>query len=149
MYLRNCVRARVLLSRRQAVSSTYLPAIAAIAILLATLPGTAQQAAVAEPKVFEVVARRFSFEPATIEVVEGDKVRLLVKSTDGPHGVEIKAFKVKKAVPRAKPGDEAVTIEFVAATAGEYPILCSEYCGNGHKEMTGTLVVRAKAKGDQ
>lgn len=84
-----------------------------------------------------------------IEVVEGDTVRLLVRSADGPHGVEIKAFKVKKAVPRARPGDDPVTIEFVAAAAGEYPILCSEYCGNGHKDMTGTLVVRAKPKGDQ
>ena len=96
-----------------------------------------------------MVARRFAFEPATIEVTEGDTVRLLVRSADGPHGVEIKAFKVKKAVPRAKPGDSPVTIEFVAAAAGEYPILCSEYCGKGHEEMTGSLVVRAKPKGDQ
>jgi cytochrome c oxidase subunit 2 len=116
---------------------------------LATSPGFAQQAAVSEPKVFEVVAKRFSFEPATIDVVEGDTVRLLVRSADGPHGVEIKAFKVKKAVPRAKEGDSPVTIEFVAAAAGEYPILCSEYCGNGHKDMKGTLIVRAKPKGDQ
>ena len=149
MRFQQLVRARVLLFRRRAVSSTYLPSLAAITILMATLPGSAQQAEVAEPKVFEVVARRFSFEPATIEVIEGDTVRLLVRSADGPHGVEIKAFKVKKAVPRAKPGDSAVTIEFVASAAGEYPILCSEYCGNGHKDMTGTLVVRAKPKGDQ
>ena len=97
-----------------------------------------------EPKVFEVVARRFDFEPATIEVTEGDHVRLLVRSADGPHGVEIKQFKVKKAVPRAKPGDSPVVIEFVASSAGEFPILCSEYCGSGHKDMTGTLVVVAK-----
>jgi cytochrome c oxidase subunit 2 len=102
-----------------------------------------------ETKVFEVVARRFAFEPATIEVTEGDRVRLVVRSADGPHGVEIKAFKVKKAVPRAKPGDSPITIEFVAASSGEFPILCSEYCGTGHKDMTGTLVVKAKAKGGQ
>ena len=142
------VKARVLLPRCRAVSSL-LPSITAIAILLATLPGFAQQPAVAEPKVFEIVAKRFSFEPATVEVIEGDTVRLLVRSADGPHGVEIKAFKVKKAVPRAKEGDSPVTIEFVAAAAGEYPILCSEYCGNGHKDMKGTLIVRAKPKGDQ
>ena len=102
-----------------------------------------------EPKVFEVVARRFDFEPATIEVTEGDRVRLVVRSADGPHGVEIKAFKVKKAVPRAKPGDAPITIEFVATNAGEFPILCSEYCGNGHEDMKGTLVVKARAKGGQ
>jgi heme/copper-type cytochrome/quinol oxidase subunit 2 len=38
-----------------------------------------------------------------------------------------------------------VVIEFVASEAGTFPILCSEYCGNGHKDMTGTLVVVAKA----
>ena len=102
-----------------------------------------------EPKVFEVIARRFVFEPATIEVTEGDRVRLVVRSADGPHGVEIKAFKVKKAVPRAKPDDAPIIIEFVAASAGEFPILCSEYCGKGHEDMKGTLVVKAKAKGGQ
>jgi cytochrome c oxidase subunit 2 len=102
-----------------------------------------------EAKTFEVVAKRFAFEPSTIEVTEGDRVRLLVRSADGPHGVEIKEFRVKKAVPRAKPGDSPVTIEFVASKPGSFPILCSEYCGNGHDDMTGTLVVQAKPKGDQ
>ena len=129
-----------------------LPAIVAIAlftVFVGSIASPAQEPPQAEPKTFEVIARRFAFEPATIEVVEGDRVRLLVRSADGPHGVEIKAFKVKKAVPRAKPGDTPVTIEFLAAAAGEYPILCSEYCGNGHKDMTGALVVRAKPKGNQ
>ena len=124
--------------------------VTAAALLMAasaTISGLRQEPAAPEPKVFEVVARRFAFEPATIEVTEGDRVRLLVRSADGPHGVEIKQFKVKKAVPRAKPGDEPVTIEFVATAAGSFPILCSEYCGTGHKDMTGTLVVQARPKG--
>ncbi len=115
----------------------------------AGVPQTQPTPSAGEPLVFEVVARRFDFEPSTIEVTEGDRVRLLVRSADGPHGVEIKAFKVKKAVPRAKPGDAPITIDFVATRPGEFPILCSEYCGNGHEEMTGTLVVKAKAKGGQ
>lgn len=129
--------------------SPFIPAISIIALSVGPAAAFAQEPPAPEPKVFEVVARRFAFEPTTIEVIEGDRVRLLVRSADGPHGVEIKAFKVKKAVPRAKPGDSPVTIEFVATAAGEYPILCSEYCGSGHKDMTGTLVVRAKPKGDQ
>ena len=105
-----------------------------------------QQEVVPEPKTFDVVARRFAFEPATIQVTEGDRVRLVVRSADGPHGVEIKQFKIKKAVPRAKPGDSPVVIEFVASQPGSFPILCSEYCGAGHEDMTGTLVVQAKPK---
>lgn len=98
-------------------------------------------AAASAPRTIEVVAKRFAFEPSRIEVTEGERVRLVVKSGDGVHGVEIKKFKVNKRVPR---GGEPVTIEFVANAAGEFPILCSEYCGDGHEDMKGTLVVVAK-----
>lgn len=130
------------------MSHQAIPAVALFIFFAGSIASLGQEPVPPEPKVFEVIARRFAFEPSTIEVVEGDHVRLLVRSADGPHGVEIKAFKVKKAVPRAKPGDAPVTIEFVAGAPGEYPILCSEYCGNGHNDMTGALVVRAKPKGN-
>lgn len=94
-----------------------------------------------EPRTIEVVAKRFAFEPARIEVSEGERVRLVVTSGDGVHGLQIKKFKVNTRVPR---GGEPVTIEFVAGAAGEFPILCSEYCGDGHEDMKGTLVVAAK-----
>ena len=123
--------------------------VAVLALTLGAATAALQTPPDSEPKVFEVVARRFAFEPATIEVTEGDRVRLLVRSADGPHGVEIKEFRVKKAVPRAKPGDEPVAIEFVAAKAGTFTILCSEYCGNGHEDMTGSLVVQARPKGNE
>jgi len=45
-------------------------------------------------------------------------------------------------IPR---GGEPVTIEFAATAAGQFPILCSEYCGDGHEDMKGMLVVAAKA----
>ena len=102
-------------------------------------PSSAQDS----PRTVEVVVKRFSFEPARVEVTEGERVRLVVKSGDGVHGIEIKKFKINQKVPR---GGEAVTIEFVAAAAGEYPILCSEYCGDGHEDMKGMLVVAAKSK---
>ena len=131
--------------RRQVVGLNLL----AVALGTASMSGRRQDAPPdkAEPavKVFEVVAKRYAFEPATIEVNEGDRVRLLVRSADGLHGVGIKQFGVNTKVPRPKPGDDPVTIEFVASKAGRYPILCSEYCGSGHKEMTGTLVVNAQA----
>ena len=94
-----------------------------------------------ETRTINVVARRFSFEPARIEVAEGEHVTLVVSSGDGVHGIEIKKFKINKKVPR---GGE-VTIEFVATTAGEFPILCSEYCGADHDDMKGMLVVAAKS----
>ena len=94
-------------------------------------------------KTFEVVAKRFSFEPATIEVAQGDRVRLLVTSADGVHGVGIRRFKVNTLVPR---GGTAVAIEFTATEAGSFPIVCSEACGDGHADMRGWLVVTALSK---
>lgn len=97
--------------------------------------------AVQETRVITVVAKRFTFEPARVEVTEGERVRLVVTTGDGVHGIEVKKFKINKKVPR---GGE-VTIEFVASAAGEFPILCSEYCGEGHEDMKGMLVVAAKS----
>lgn len=94
------------------------------------------------PREITVVAKRYKFEPARIDVAEGEHVRLVVTSEDGVHGVEIKKFNVNKKVPR---GGEAITIDFIASHAGEFPILCSEYCGKGHEIMKGRLVVSAKA----
>ena len=89
------------------------------------------------------MATRFSFEPSRVEVTEGERVKLVVKSGDGVHGLQIKKFKIDKKIPR---GGDPITIEFVAATVGEFPILCSEYCGDGHEDMKGMLVVAAKSK---
>ena len=119
-------------------------AAAGTALLLgATVMSPAQQdpAAASAPREIPIVVKRFAFEPDRVEVTEGERIRLLVTSGDGVHGLEIKKFKVNKKVPR---GGDQITIDFVASAPGEYPILCSEYCGNGHEEMKGTLVVTAK-----
>ncbi len=115
--------------------------VVAVALLLSAAPSNGTPAAqTPEPRVIEVIASRYAFDPATIDVRVGERVRLVMKSADGVHGLEIKKFKVKKEIPR---GTSAVTVEFTASEAGSFPILCSEYCGDGHEEMTGTLVVRA------
>jgi cytochrome c oxidase subunit 2 len=93
-----------------------------------------------EPRQIDVIARRFAFEPSTIEVVTGERVQLNVRSADGVHGIEIKKVKVKKPIPR---GDTITRIPFTAPEAGSYPIACSEYCGENHEDMKGLLVVRA------
>ena len=99
-----------------------------------------------EPRVVEVVVRRFAFEPATIEAFEGERLRVLVRSADGPHGFEVKKFKVSKEIPR---GTEPVVVEFTASEVGTFPILCSLFCGDGHDDMKGALIVTARATAPQ
>ena len=97
----------------------------------------------AEPRVIDVVARRYTFEPSQIDVTEGERIRVMVRSGDGLHGFEIKNFKVSKELPR---GAAPVAIEFTADEAGRFPILCSVFCGDGHEDMKGMLVVQAREK---
>ena len=93
-------------------------------------------------KTIDVVASQFKFEPSTIAVAEGDRVRLRLRSIDRPHGIGIKAFRVKTLIPRT--GE--VTVEFMADRAGTFDISCSEYCGTGHSAMKGRLIVIAKER---
>ena len=92
------------------------------------------------PRVIEITARRFAFEPTEIDATLGEHLQLVVRSADGVHGLEIKKLKIKKEVPR---GGEPVTIDFTATTEGTFPILCSEYCGKDHNDMKGMLIVRS------
>jgi cytochrome c oxidase subunit 2 len=96
-----------------------------------------------EVQTIDVIASQFKFEPATISVVEGDRVRLRLRSADRTHGIGIKAFRVKALIPKM---GEAVTVEFVADRSGTFDITCSEYCGTGHAAMKGSLIVLASEK---
>jgi len=118
-------------------------AVAGMALLGGAALSSAPQdpATASAPRVIAVVAKRFTFQPSKIDVWEGERIRLVVSSADGVHGVQIKKFRVNKLVPR---GGETVNIDFVASTAGTYEILCSEECGEGHDSMSGTLVVTAR-----
>jgi cytochrome c oxidase subunit 2 len=85
----------------------------------------------------QVVAGRFAFEPATLHVVVGEAVRVVVRSKDGVHGFAIPTLHIDARIPR---GGESVTVEFVAPPAGRYEIACSEFCGSGHGQMRAALV---------
>jgi len=97
----------------------------------------------AEPRVINVVAKRYEFVPPTIEVIQGERVHIVVTSGDGLHGFGIKKFDVSKEIARGK----SVTIDFTADAAGEFPILCTEFCGDGHEEMKGQLIVKTPEAG--
>lgn len=130
----------VSISRQQWLDTA---AVIAMAALFGVALTSARQAPAAEPRVIDVVAKRFAFEPATIEVTEGERIRLVVLSEDGVHGLQIRKFRVNKLIPR---GGQAVTVDFVASEPGTYEIVCSEECGEGHDSMSGRLVVKARPK---
>ena len=85
-----------------------------------------------------IIAKRFEFEPSTIEVNQGETVRLTVKSIDVKHGFAISEYSIYETLPPNK----EVKIEFVADKVGEFTYYCSVPCGYGHGRMRGKLIVR-------
>lgn len=123
----------------------WIPTLAAATLLAVGAAGVGSSGDVptTPPRVFEMTASRFKFEPAMLRVSAGDRVRLTLRSMDTEHGLEIKKLKVKVAVPK---GGDPVTVEFVADKPGTYDFKCSEYCGSGHGRMKGQIVVTPRVQ---
>ena len=114
----------------------FLVGLAATAAIVATRAASPEGAL--PIRSFEIVASRFKFEPALIEVTEGEEVNLILRSADSVHGLEIKELKVKVKIPK---GGAPVSTSFVASKPGTFVVACSEYCGTGHRNMKARLVV--------
>lgn len=89
-------------------------------------------------RVIAVKASRYKFEPDPIVVRLGEKVRLVVTSTDVAHGIVIQEFNVKLSIPAGK----TERIEFIADKQGEFQAYCSVYCGSGHGRMRASFIVK-------
>src|SRR3989344_2051051 len=80
---------------------------------------------------FNVVATQWKFDPGTIKVKQGDKVKLMIKSEDVPHGFRLADFDISE---RLNPG-ETVNVEFTADKKGTFNFFCSVPCGAGQGTM--------------
>ena len=69
-------------------------------VVLGMLPAGAVPFAAEATQRFEVTASRYKFDPARIEVRQGDVVELVLRSADTDHGLAIKAYGVKVAIPK-------------------------------------------------
>ena len=89
-------------------------------------------------RIVEVKALRYKFEPDPIVVRLGEKVRLVVTSTDVAHGIAISEFKINLSVSAGK----TESVDFVADKKGYFYAYCSVYCGSGHGQMHASFVVK-------
>jgi cytochrome c oxidase subunit 2 len=87
---------------------------------------------------FDMIGRQFSWEPSTIKVKQGDRVKLHIKSEDVLHGIVIPELGIDNT---DIPVGETRTVEFTASKKGRFEFLCSTFCGDRHIDMTGVIVV--------
>jgi nitrosocyanin len=88
-------------------------------------------------KEFSVSGGEFYYEPSTLAVKKGDKVRIIFKNTDGFHDFRIDELGV--ATKKINDG-QSDTVEFTADKVGSFEYYCSV---GKHRQMgmKGTLTV--------
>ena len=72
-----------------------------------------------------------------LELEKGQTYRLHISSMDWQHGFSLQPVGINISV---HPGYEHV-ITLTPTQAGEFGVICNEYCGIGHHQMTGRIRV--------
>ncbi len=95
-----------------------------------------------EVRIFQITAKKHEFNPFTIIVRPGDKVRFIVTAVDRDYAFELKRFHIHERLKQGVP----TTINFTAAEAGKFTFSCPEVeCRTLYRSMKGTLVVKLSA----
>ncbi len=82
-------------------------------------------------------ANPWKFRPDEIRIPAGSTVTFYLTSADVQHGFNIHNTNINMM---ALPGQVSkLTVNF--DTPGEYPYVCHEYCGVGHQNMYGKIIV--------
>jgi cytochrome c oxidase subunit 2 len=95
-----------------------------------------------QPREIKISARGYEFNPKTIRVFKGERLRLVVTAEDLDYGFAIKELAIDQEI---KAGDTRV-IEFTPEVEGRFPFSCS----GGEPRlpgMTGELVVTGERAG--
>ena len=100
-------------------------------------PAMKEESTTTPAKEFSMIAKKWQFDPSIINVKQGDKVRLKIKSIDVTHGFNLLDFNVNENLEPEK----EVVVEFIADKKGEFSFFCSVFCGAGHSGMKGKLIV--------
>ena len=73
-----------------------------------------------------------------LELQKGESYRLHLSSIDWQHGFSLQPVNINLQIV---PGYEMV-INITPDQAGDYAIVCNEYCGIGHHTMLGKIIVK-------
>lgn len=92
-----------------------------------------------EPRVIEMTARRFAFEPNEIALKAGERVVLAIRSLDFVHGMNIPDLGMRLDLT---PGT-VIRLALQPKVPGTIDFVCDNFCGTGHEEMRGRFVVSA------
>ena len=88
-------------------------------------------------RVVRITARRFEFSPAVIHLKKGVAVELELVSLDRAHGFDAPDLGLHAGI---EPGEPS-RLSFVPDRAGRFEFHCDVFCGSGHEDMSGEILV--------
>jgi cytochrome c oxidase subunit II len=91
----------------------------------------------AQEQMIRMTARKFEYSPNEITVKKDVPVVLEITSLDRDHGFKLREFGIRADI---KPGG-VTRVRMVPDKVGRFPFECDVFCGTGHEEMSGELVV--------
>lgn len=80
--------------------------------------------------------RQYEWDPSTIRAKKGELVRLVIHNADVKHGLVIPDLGVDQDIP-----PDGAVVEFMASKVGTFEFFCSVWCGEGHMEMRGKIII--------
>jgi cytochrome c oxidase subunit 2 len=91
------------------------------------------------PNAYEAVilASAWQFTPGELRIPRGAEVTFTATSTDVLHGFHVAGTRINLMLIPGQIGRVTYTFD----EAGEYLIVCHEYCGAGHHFMFGKVIV--------
>jgi len=91
----------------------------------------------AEEAVIRINARKFEYDRLEITLKKGVAVVIELTSLDRVHGFNLPDFKMRAdAIPGM-----VTRVRLVPDEAGTFEFFCDVFCGDGHEEMSGKIIV--------
>ena len=88
-------------------------------------------------QVVHMTAKRFEYTPSEITLKKGVPVILEITALDRDHGFKIPEFGIRADL---KSG-EVTRVRIVPDRTGRFEFRCDVFCGDGHEDMAGEIVV--------
>jgi len=106
-------------------------------LFLGVCAGGAYVAAQPAERVIVVHTKKFEFRPDHLTLKRGEPVILEFVADDVVMGWNLTDFGLRADVIPGK----SMRVRFVPDRSGEFTFFCDIFCGTGHEEMNGSIVV--------
>jgi cytochrome c oxidase subunit II len=107
---------------------------------LAILTALSTQSIEAAPEVIQIQAKCYQYSPREIHLKKGVPVVLQITTLDKAHGFYVPDMNIDATAKPGKPAQVSVT----PTKSGIFPFSCDVFCGDGHDNMEGKLIVTDK-----